>query len=77
MDDILIIDNKCFDGLISQIYPPELQLNKANSSETEALFFDFYLFILDGFISYKIYDKRDDFDFEIVKFPYLDGDSPP
>ena len=29
--------------------------------------------ILDGFISYKIYDKRDDFDFEIENF-YLDGD---
>ena len=26
-----------------------------------------------GFISCKIYDKRDDFDFEIVNFPYLDG----
>ena len=28
--------------------------------------------MLDGFISCKIYDKRDDFDFEIVNFPYLD-----
>ena len=35
-----------------------------------------FLSILDGFISYKIYDKRDDFDFEIVIFPYLDGDVP-
>ena len=25
-------------------------------------------------VSTKIYDKRDDFDFEIVKFPLLDGD---
>ena len=32
--------------------------------------------ISDGFISYKIYDKRDDFDFGIVNFPYLDGDVP-
>ena len=32
--------------------------------------------ILDGLISCKIYDKRDDFDFEIVNFPYLDGDVP-
>ena len=31
--------------------------------------------ILDGFISYKIYDKRNDFDFEIVN-PYLDGKVP-
>ena len=74
MDDLLNIDNDYFDGLISQICPSELQLNKANSSETEALFLD--LSILDGFISCKIYDKRDDFDFEIVNCPYLDGDVP-
>ena len=29
-----------------------------------------------GFVSYKIYDKRDDFDFEIVNFLFLDGDVP-
>ena len=37
---------------------------------------DLPLSILDGFISCKIYDKRDDFDFEIVNFPHLDGDFP-
>ena len=35
---------------------------------------DLHLSILDRFISCKIYDKRDDFDFEIVNFPDLDGD---
>ena len=62
--------------MISQIYPSELQLNKANSSETEAPFLDLRLFILDRFISCKTYGKRDDYDFEIVNFPYLDGDVP-
>ena len=61
-------------GLISQIYPQELQLNKANSSDTEAAFLDLHLSIVDGFVSCKICDKRDDFDFEIVNFPFLDGD---
>ena len=32
--------------------------------------------ISDGFVSSKIYDKRDDFDFDIVNFPFLDGDIP-
>ena len=36
----------------------------------------FTLSIVDGFVSCKIYDKRDDFDFEIVYFPFLDGDVP-
>ena len=76
LDDLLNIDNTYFDGLISQIYPPELQLNKANSSDTKAAFLDLHLSIVDGFVSCKIYDKRDDFDFEIVNFPFLDGDVP-
>ena len=37
---------------------------------------DLHLSIVDGFVSYKLYDKRDDFDFEIVNFPFLDGDVP-
>ena len=73
MDDLLNID-KYFDSLFSQMYTSELQINKANSSETEVPFLDLHLSVLDGFISCKIYDKCDDFDFEIVNFPYLDGD---
>ena len=76
LDDLLNIDNTYFDGLISQIYPQELQLNKDNSSDTKAAFLDLHLSIVDGFVSCKIYDKRDDFDFEIVNFPFLDGDVP-
>ena len=65
------IDNTYFDGLI-----PELQLNKTNSSDTKAAFLDLHLTIVEGFVSCKIYDKRDYFDFEIVNFPFLDGDVP-
>ena len=74
LDDILNINNVYFDNMVSQIYPPEFQLNKANTSGTEAAFLDLHLSISNGIISTKIYNKRDDFDFEIVNFPYLDGD---
>ena len=37
---------------------------------------DLHLSISDGFVQTKIYDKRDDFDFKIVNFPFLDGDVP-
>ena len=43
-------------------------------SDTEALFLDLHLSKSDGFVMTKIYDKRDDFDFDVVNFPYLDGD---
>ena len=70
------IDNPYFEGMVNRIYPPELQLNKANTSDTEAQFLDLHLSISNGFVSSKIYDKRDDFDFDIVFFPFLGGDVP-
>ena len=74
MDDLFNIDNTYFDGMVKQIYPSELQLNKANSTDNEAPFLDLHLTNSDGFVSSKSYDKRDDFD--IVNFPFLDGDIP-
>ena len=73
---VLNIDNPCFEQMVGQIYPTELQLNKANSSDTEAPFLDLNLSITNGIVSSKIYDKRDDFNFEKVNFPFLDGDLP-
>ena len=71
LDDFLNINNVYFDNMVSQIYPSELQLNKANTSDTKATFFslDLHLSISNDIVSTKIYDKRDDFDFEISNFP--------
>ena len=76
--------------MVGQIYPTELQLNKAHSSDTEALGQVWYLIVsipdlcnlitlnlsITNGIASKIYDKRDDFNFEIINFPFLDGDVP-
>ena len=63
--------------MVGQIYPTELQLNKANSSDTEAAqFLDSNLSITNGIVSSKIYDKRGDFNVEIVNFPFFDGEDP-
>ena len=48
-------------------------MNKAYTSDTEASFLDLHLSISYGFVSSKINDKRDGFDFNIVNFPCLDG----
>ena len=69
LDDLL-------NNVVGQIYPTELQLNKANSSDTVAPFLDSNLSITNGIVSSKICDKREDFNFEIVNFPFLDGDVP-
>ena len=68
------IGNVHFEQIVDRIYPAELELNKTNSSDTKAPFLDLNLFISNGTVATKIYDKRDDFDFDIVNFPFLDGD---
>ena len=73
---VLDVDNPYFEGMVNQIYPPELQLNKVNTSDTEAPFLGLHLSVSDGFVSSEIYDKRDGFGFDIVNFPFLDGDVP-
>ena len=70
LDDLLNIDINFFDSMVNRIYPSELPLNKANVSETEASFLDLHLSISDFFVKTKIYDKRDDFDFDIVNSPW-------
>ena len=72
LDDLLNINNIHSEHMVHRIYPTELQLNKTNASDTEAAFLDLNLSIHNDSVSKKIHDKRDDFD--IVKFPFLDGD---
>ena len=76
LDDLLHIDNPYFEQMVGQIYHTEHQLNKANSSDTYAPFLDLNLSITKGIVSSKIYDRWDDFYFEIVNFPFLDEDVP-
>ena len=49
LDGILNIDNSFFEGMVNRIYPPELQLNKANTSDNKAPFLDLHLSISSGF----------------------------
>ena len=51
LDDLLNIGNPYFEGMVDQIYPPELQLNKANNTETEASFLDLHLSNANEFVS--------------------------
>ena len=75
LDDLLITDNHFFAQMVSQIYPTQLKLKNSNPSDTEAPLFGLRLVHYKRHIvSTKIYDKLDDFNFEIVNFPFVDGD---
>ena len=74
LDDtcIFTIDKPAFTEHIPNIYHAELQLNKANTSDKETSFLDLNIKVID--IDTSVYDKRDDFGFPIVNFPWLSGD---
>ena len=54
LDDILNINHVYFDNMVNQIYPSELQLNKANTSDTKAAFFRLAFF---NFLRYRFYQN--------------------
>ena len=58
-----------FEQMVSQIYPTELQLNKANSFDTDFHFLNLDLSITNGIVTSKMYDNWNDFNLEIVNFP--------
>ena len=76
LDDIFTIDNLEFVEHIPDIYPRELQLNKANISDKETSFLDLNIKVIGSNIHTNVYDKRDDFGFPKVNFPWLSGDVP-
>ena len=73
LDDLFILN---FEQMVDRIYLAELHLNKDHYSDAEAPFVDLNLSTSNGTVSTKFYDKRGDLDFDIVNFPFLDGDVP-
>ena len=69
--DLLKTDNNFFDSMANRIYSLEIQLIKTNVSDTAASFLDLHSSISNGFVKIKIYDKRDDFAFDVVNFPFF------
>ena len=51
-------------------------MNKANTSDKETSFLDLNIKVIGNDIHTSVYDKRDDFGFPIVNFPWLSGDVP-
>ena len=61
-----------FEDNIHNIYPPELKLNKEQSS-----FLDLDVTIADTIFSFKLYDKRDEFGFLLFECCLLEGSDMP
>ena len=76
-DDCLALnDSDEFSDHFILIYPSELNLKSTNISVAKCTFLDLTISVFRGKFLYKSYDKRNDFKFEVVKFPHLHGKIP-
>ena len=77
IDDVLSISNGKFEDYLHLIYPNELEIKNTTDTVKSASYLDLYLQIdQNGHLSTKLYDKRDDFNFPIVNFPFLSSNIP-
>ena len=74
-DECNLNDNGEFSRSYQDIYPSELQL-KCEHQGIHATFCDLDIRIVDGVFIYKLFDKRDEFPFSIVRMPDLSGNIP-
>ena len=78
IDDLLCVNNDNFNKHINEIYPSELILKNTTTTPSETSYLDTTLNIGEGngTVRISVYDKREDFNFKIVNFPYLDSNIP-
>ena len=74
IDDLLTLNNATFHSVIAD--PSELQLKKTTECGTQLSYLDILITIENGKYSTAVYDKRDNFNFNIVNFPYLSSNIP-
>ena len=76
-DDLISFnDDNFLEACIGDIYPPEMVVNKTNVSVSKSHFLDMTISVFRGKFFVKLYDKRNDFDFDVINFPFLDGNIP-
>jgi hypothetical protein len=77
IDDLITLnDGNQFENIHKEIYPKQLTLKKENKDNNHATFLDLEIEIIDRKFDYKLYDKRNSYDFHIVRFPYRKSNIP-
>ena len=77
-DDLIVFNSKKFIDYVKDIYPSELNVENANRLDDEANYLGLTFMIFNNNRLYtKLYEKRDDFNFHIVNFPFLSSNIPP
>ena len=76
-DDLLVVnDNGLFDTVYKDIYPQEMILKKTKLSPAVVNFLDAIISIYQGKFIFKLFDKRTEFNFNVINYPYTCGNVP-
>jgi len=76
IDDLCTLnDGEVFGEVFQDIYPPELELKMEHSGK-HGTFLNLDITVKDGVFVYKLFDKRDEFPFSIVRMPHMDSNIP-
>ena len=77
IDDVLSLNNSRFGDFVDRIYPIELEIKDTTDTDRSASYLDLHLEIdSEGRLRTKLYNKRDDFNFPIVNFPFICSNIP-
>ena len=76
IDDVLSLKNTKFAEYLEFIYPRELEIKETTETAASSSYLDCYLYIDKWKLATRLYDKRDDFNFPIVNFPFLSSNIP-
>ena len=80
-DDLIVFEDKCVNGNafsnnIHNIYPPEMELKSTNLAQNTCTYLDLRISIHQGKYNYRSYDKRNDFPFDVINYPYKNSNIP-
>ena len=76
-DDLIVFeDDRMFETIIRDMYPPVMELENTNLSPCKVNYLDMTISVHRGKYFYKSFDKRNDFGFEIINYPDLRGNIP-
>ena len=76
-DDCLAVnDNGLFGSIINDVYPSEMIINNTNISVSKCSYLDLLISVYQGKFRICLFDKRRDFRFSVISYPFLDGNVP-
>ena len=76
-DDLVVFNDKgYFDTVLNEIYPSELTLKNINTSTRKSNYLDLTISIVNGKFRYQLFDKRGEFPFKVINYPFISGNIP-